>query len=93
MRTENYRKVKEITGMSTRILSFKYLGPTNTKGSRVKLIDKRFNRSKTIPYDYEFGHAVEVAVNYLLSEGWNVAGINCDAGVIIMGERNSDKQL
>jgi len=93
MTTENYRKVKEITGMSTRILSFKYLAPTNTKGSRVKLIDKRFNRFKTIPYDYEFNNAVEVAVNYLLSEGWNVAGINCDDSVIIMGEWDSDKQL
>lgn len=30
----------------------KYLGPTNTKGSRVKAYAHGDNRSVTIPYDY-----------------------------------------
>ena len=90
---ETYRKVKELTGCDTRILNFKYLGPTNTKGSRVKITDKRFQRSKTVAFDYRFTNAVEVAVDYLLSQGWDVAGTNSDVGVIIMGSWDSDKQL
>tara|TARA_Y100001938_G_scaffold15916_1_gene19712 strand:+ start:35 stop:367 length:333 start_codon:yes stop_codon:yes gene_type:complete len=90
---ETYRKVKELTGCNTRVLNYKYLGPTNFKGSRVKITDKRFKRSKTISYDHQFSNAVEVAVNYLLSHGWDVVGTNSDACVIIMGSWNSDKQL
>ena len=90
---ETYRKVKELTGCNTRILNFKYLGPTNFKGSRVKITDKRFQRSKTVTFDYRFTNAVEVAVDYLLSRGWDVVGTNSDVGVIIMGSWDSDKQL
>ena len=90
---ETYRKVKELTGCNTRVLNYKYLGPTNFKGSRVKITDKRFKRSKTISYDHQFSNAVEVAVNYLLSQGWDVVGTNSDVGVIIMGSWDSDKQL
>ena len=90
---ETYRKVKELTGCNTRILNFKYLGPTNFKGSRVKITDKRFQRSKTVSYDHRFSNAVEVAVDYLLSQGWDVVGTNSDACVIIMGSWDSDKQL
>lgn len=90
---ETYRKVKELTGCNTRILNFKYSGPTDTKGSRVRITDKRFERSKTIPYDHQFSNAAEVAVDYLLSQGWDVVGTNSDVGVIIMGSWDSDKQL
>lgn len=90
---ETYRKVKELTGCNTRILNFKYLGPTDFKGSRVKITDKRFERSKTVEFDHQFRTAVEVAVDYLLSQGWDVVGTNSDACVIIMGSWDSDKQL
>ncbi len=90
---KTYRKVKELTGCNTRILNFKYLGPTDFKGSRVKITDKRFERSKTVEFDHQFRTAVEVAVDYLLSQGWDVVGTNSDACVIIMGSWDSDKQL
>ena len=90
---ETYRKVKELTGCNTRVLNYKYLGPTNFKGSRVKITDKRFKRSKTVTFDDRFSAAAEVAVNYLLSQGWDVVGTNSDVGVIIMGSWDSDKQL
>jgi len=91
--TETYRKVKELTGCNTRILNYKYLGPTNTKGSRVRITDKRFQRSKIVTFDDQFSTAAEVAVDYLLSQGWDVVGTNSDVRVIIMGSWDSDKQL
>jgi hypothetical protein len=42
------------------LLKIKYITPTNTRGSRVKIIDLRFNKSKTIPFNYEFDCIVEM---------------------------------
>lgn len=39
----------------------KYLGATNTRGSRVKLTSTRFNDSVTLSYDYVFNSAGEQA--------------------------------
>jgi hypothetical protein len=85
--------VFNITSTNTRIIGFKYLGPTNTRGSRIKLTDKRFERSKTIPYDYRYTSAVEGAAAYLIENGWRVVGSNSDHGVLIIGDFDSDLQL
>ena len=61
-------KYIEIT--NTRSIFIKFLGPTNTKGSRIKLIDKyRNNESKTFSYSYEYANVLEQAVNILESNG------------------------
>lgn len=86
-------KVKDLTTFNTRVLSYKYLGPTNFKGSRVKIADPRFNKSKTIPFEGEWNHASEVAVDYLLQNGWVIVGINSDIQVIILKDFDSDQQL
>ena len=88
-----YEQVKKICGFNQRILTCKYLGPTSTKCSRVKITDKRFKKSVTIPFGHTYNTVCEVAVDYLLERGWKVSGVNEDLGVIIMSEWDSDKQL
>lgn len=48
-----------------RTFEIKYLGPTNSQGSRVKIKDLRFGTSKTIQYNYAYNNITEVAKNYL----------------------------
>ena len=94
---EQYRKVKELTGHNTRVLNIKYLGPTDTKGSRIKIIDRHFKQSITIPYDYEFSSALEGGVNYLLLNGWDVVGFNSECHkteyIVIISNWDSSQQL
>jgi hypothetical protein len=56
-----------------RTFEIKYLGPTNSQGSRVRIKDLRFGTSKTIQYDYEFNNSSDVANEYLKSKS-----INCE---------------
>ena len=88
-----YEQVKSICGSDQRVLTCKYLGPTDFKGSRVKITDKRFKKSVTIPFDHLYNSTCEVAVAYLLERGWKVSGTNEDIGIIIMSEWDSEKQL
>tara|TARA_R110002110_G_scaffold385639_2_gene597271 strand:+ start:476 stop:748 length:273 start_codon:yes stop_codon:yes gene_type:complete len=88
-----YEQVKSICGFNQRILTCKYLGATSTKSSRVKITDKRFKKSVTIPFDQLYNSTCEVAVAYLLERGWQVSGTNEDLGVIIMSKWDADKQL
>ena len=46
-----------------------YLGPTESKGSRVRIKDLRFNKTKIINYSYEFNQARDDAEVYLKSLG------------------------
>ena len=41
------------------------LSPTNIKGTRVKIKDLRFNKTKIISYDYSFNNIKEIALKYL----------------------------
>lgn len=52
----------------------KYLGPTNTKGSRIKITSKRFDQSITVPYSYEFNKASKQAVSELEKRGYVIVG-------------------
>ena len=79
MNLNHYKKVRTICGINTRVITCKYLGPTNIQGSRIKLYDRHFAQSVTIPYNYEFSNAVEGAVSYLLSLGFVVVGMNSTA--------------
>ncbi|MEE9401916.1 MAG: hypothetical protein V3V47_01835 [Desulfobacteria bacterium] len=58
----------------------KYLPATSNRGSRVNISDMMARKSKTIPYDYEFNSALDIAVNYLDS-----LGISCDT--LTLGSR------
>jgi hypothetical protein len=52
----------------------KYLGPTNYRGARVKLICSRLDWQKTISYDYNFNRADSIAENWLQSNGAKIVG-------------------
>ena len=67
------------------VIKVKYLGATNTKGSRVKIISERFKSSVTLGYNYEFNSALDIALDYITKLGFDVIGCNNDgdAGYII----------
>ena len=56
------------------LIEVKYLGATNTQGSRVKITSKRFNQSKTIPYNHSFDSIADIAANFLKSKGFKIIG-------------------
>lgn len=47
----------------------KYLGPTNTLGSRVKLSFPRYGKALIIPYDYTLSRCEDMAIQHLRSLG------------------------
>lgn len=52
-----------------------YHGPTNTRGSYVKLTSHRFKDSVNIAYDYSKNDIVEMAREYLTGKGYDIAGM------------------
>ena len=52
----------------------KYLPVTNSRGSRIKLTSYRFQQSVTIPFDYQYNSAEEIAIAYLTNHGHPVIG-------------------
>lgn len=97
MNLDMYRKIKQLCGFNTRVLNVKYLGPTDTKGSRIKITDRHFNQSITIPFNYEFSSALEGAVFFLIENGWDVAGFNSECHkteyIVIISNWDSSQQL
>lgn len=41
----------------------KYLGPTNTQGDRVQIIDILRNERKTFSWNYEYSYVLDQAIN------------------------------
>ena len=68
------------------IIKVKYLGATNTQPSRVKLTDLKFNKSKTIPFDYSQNNSSDMAIKYLESIGYQIHGraYDDDFGYIVL---------
>jgi len=60
--------------MNKHLITVKYLGPTNTRGSRVKLTSYRFKESVTLDYDYSFNSPLEQAKAHLDNIGFNIEG-------------------
>lgn len=52
----------------------KFLGATNTQGSRVKIHDILRNESIIIPWDYNFYSSLEIAISYLQKKNINIIG-------------------
>ncbi len=59
-----------------RCIQVKYLGATNTRGSRVKITENRLgsNDSIALPYDYKIGDVMQQAQEYLESREINCLG-------------------
>lgn len=49
-------------------VTVRYIGPTNHRGSRIKLSLPRFDESLMIPYDYECNNADDGAIKFLASK-------------------------
>lgn len=63
----------------------KFLGPTNSRGARVKLYSNRFKDSKIISYDYEFNSSYEIAAKWLEDNTFDVIGASeCKEGYILI---------
>lgn len=56
------------------ILKVKYIGPTNSRGSRVKITSDRFQQSVTMNYDNAYNTATDIAAAWLLRNGFTVVG-------------------
>lgn len=56
------------------VLEVKYLGATNTKGSRVKIYSHRFKQSVITDYDYSFSNSYEIAQNWLNKNSFKLIG-------------------
>jgi hypothetical protein len=63
------KKRKEIKANHYRAIKIKYLGPTDTKGSRIILTDTRNKKRITISYDHSQRGTFEIAIKYLLEIG------------------------
>lgn len=55
-----------------RNFKIKYLGPTNTRGSRIRIICSATKKSKIIRYTGEYTNSWEDAYIYLISKGFNI---------------------
>ena len=64
-----YYKIK-----NTRAIEVKFLGPTNNRGSRIKIIDNYTDKkvSKIFSYCYKTGNVLQQAVDILEFNGANV---------------------
>jgi len=89
--------VWKVTATNTRMLTVKYLCPTNTKGSRIKIIDRYFGKSITLGYNYYYTSALRGAVHWLIENGWDVQGHNSEACkdeyIVVIGTWDSEQQL
>tara|TARA_Y100001963_G_scaffold155785_1_gene247820 strand:+ start:1094 stop:1414 length:321 start_codon:yes stop_codon:yes gene_type:complete len=61
-------------------LNIKYLGATDTKGSRIKITDTRLKESKTISFDYKFNSILEIVIDYFIENGYKniISGFTSD---------------
>lgn len=56
------------------VLKIDFLGPTNTKPSRVKITSERYEESIIISYDHQYNSSKEVAAAWLEKMGFNIIG-------------------
>jgi hypothetical protein len=60
------------------LFEIKYFGPTDTKGSRIRITSKRFKQSIIISWDYSANSDTEIAANHLKKLGFEIIGqSNC----------------
>lgn len=62
------------SGKNFHILEAVYVGASNFRGSSVRITSARFEKSKTVPYDYSSRDALDIAVKYLKKQGFRIIG-------------------
>ena len=59
--------------MNAHLITVKFIGPSNTKGSRIKLVSQRFpNDSLTLSYDHSYSHTFDQAQSWLIEHGYTI---------------------
>lgn len=57
-----------------KVYQVKFLGPTNFRGSRIKITDGRTGKSVTLNRNYSYNSIMDQAIDYLKEQGVNVVG-------------------
>jgi hypothetical protein len=61
------------------LISIKYMGASNTRGSRVKIESLRFpNDSVTVSYSYQYGNILDQSIEFLKDQGFKLKGFGYD---------------
>ena len=76
-----------------RAFEIKYIPITNTKGARVSIKDLRFDKSKRIPYNYEFNNIYQIAESYLSGIGIKCIGVSETPQGYILFTDNFETQI
>lgn len=71
----------QMTPKNYHLISIRFIGPSNTKGSRVKISSDRFGCSKTLNRDYSLS-ADEQAFQWLEKHGFNLVGQGETGGIV-----------
>lgn len=64
---------------TTQLVLVRFLGPTNTLGSRIRMTVPQLGRSRTIAYNYGLNSTAEGAADWLNSHGIVPTGRACVA--------------
>lgn len=64
--------------MRLRVFEVKYIGPSSTRGSRIKITDLWRGESVTLSYDHSFNRMSEQAMFYLIGKGFNIVADSAD---------------
>jgi len=56
------------------LFRIKYFGPTDTKGSRIRITSERFQQSIIISWDYSACSTTDIAANHLTKLGFDIIG-------------------
>ena len=87
------KSLKHRLSFNTRVFNFAFYGPTNSRGARIKVEDKYFDKKVFLPYDYATGNVVVQAAEYLKALGLEIAGMNDEYKILICREWNSHIQI
>jgi len=71
--------MKAMTTQNLIACTVKYIGPTDYRGSRIKMSMPRFDETLTIPYNYEAKDAEECAAMFLSDNGCEPVARACGA--------------
>lgn len=71
-----------------RAFEVRYLSATDTKESRINIVDKRNHKSKVIPFTSRYDDSWTDAINYLKQKGIEISGRASNDGYDILLSEN-----
>ena len=70
-----------------------YKSPTNYNGARVLVKDLRFNKRRTIDYNYEMNSITDMAIDFLEKKGIEIVCIGESIDSLLIATENFDIQI